>query len=640
MSVVDERPSAHETPGATVRLTVGQALVRWLQAQHSERDGHRRRAVPAMFGIFGHGNVLGLGQAIAQEGDALALHQPKNEQAMVHAALGYAKASRRLATFACTASIGPGATNMLTGAATATVNRLPVLLLPADTYASRRQGPVLQQLEHPLEADATVNEAFRPLSRFFDRIVRPEQLLTALPAAMRVLLDPAETGAVTVALHQDVLGEAYDFPRELFAERTWRVVRRPPAAEELADAVRLLREARRPLIIAGGGVRYSEAEEALAAFATALGIPVAETSAGKGTMTDGELLLGGIGVNGTRAANAIARDADLVLCVGTRLTDFTTASHSLFQDPDVRFLGVNVCGADAHKLGAAPLVADARLALEALAQAARAEGLRAPYEHGETVRRVRAEWSAAVEEDLRPRAGEGLTQGQVIATLNEAVRPGDWIVAAAGYAPGDLLKLWRVAPGSHAHLEFGFSCMGHEIPAALGIRLHEGPEGEVFVLIGDGTYLMGPSELVTAVQDGLKITVVLVDNGGFQSINGLAQGKAGVSVGNELRAREEGEQLPTGPRLAVDYAANARSFGCRALEADGVAELREALAEARAGDAPTVVVCRTEPYRPLLDSGAFWDLGVPEVAEDPRTAELSAEHASAARVQRAYLPRR
>ena len=326
----------------TVRLTAGQALVRWLQAQHSERDGAVRRAIPAIFGIFGHGNVLGVGQAIGQEGDALPLYQPKNEQAMVHAALGYAKASRRLATLACTASIGPGSTNMLTGAATATTNRLPVLLLPSDTFANRRQGPVLQQLEHPTLADVTVNDAFRPLSRFFDRIARPEQLLTALPQAMRVLLDPAETGAVTIALHQDVQGEAFDYPVGFFARRVWPVTRRAPAPTEVRAAADMLRAARRPLVIAGGGVRHSAAEAALRRFAEELGIPVAETSAGKGSLSACDWLAGGIGVNGTRAANELARAADVVVCVGTRLSDFTTGSHSLFQDPDVRFVAINV----------------------------------------------------------------------------------------------------------------------------------------------------------------------------------------------------------------------------------------------------------------------------------------------------------
>ncbi len=434
----------------TVRLTVGQALVRWLAAQWSERDGERRRAIPALWGIFGHGNVLGLGQALAQEGAGLPLLTPRHEQAMVHAALGYAKAARRLQALACTASIGPGAANLLTGAATATVNRLPVLLLPADTFATRRSGVVLQQLEDPAAGDVSVNDAFRPLSRYFDRVARPEQLLTALPSALRVLLDPAQTGAVTVALHQDVLAEAYDWPAEFFEPRTWLVARRPPAEEELRAAVALLETAARPLLIAGGGVRYSAAEAALAELAEAAGIPVAETSAGKGTMAPGPLNLGGIGVNGTADANLAAAAADVVICAGTRLTDFTTGSLTLFSG--ARVLAINVCSADAHKLAATPLVADARLALEALR---------------DRVARKRT-WVAAASPPA-PASGEGFTRAAVYATVNAAARAGDWVVAAAGWAPGDLLKLWNVPPGGHAHLEFGFSCMGHELPAALGI---------------------------------------------------------------------------------------------------------------------------------------------------------------------------
>jgi 3D-(3,5/4)-trihydroxycyclohexane-1,2-dione acylhydrolase (decyclizing) len=619
----------------TVRLTVGQAIVRFLAAQHSERDGRRRRAIPAAFGIFGHGNALGLGQAFVQEGGRLPLHQPKNEQAMVHAALGYAKASRRLATLACTASIGPGSTNMLTGAATASVNRLPVLLLPADTFANRRQGPVLQQLEHPIEADTSVNDAFRPLSRYFDRVARPEQLITALPEAMRVLLDPAETGAVTVALHQDVLGEAYDFPAAFFEERTWRVSRRPPASEELEAATAVLREARRPLVIAGGGVRHSEAEDALVRLAEELGAPVAETSAGKGSMPGGhELNLGGLGVNGTGAANALAADADVVICAGTRLTDFTTGSHSVFEDDDVRFVGINVCAADAHKLGAAPVVADARLALEALAAACGGTAGRAGRR--EQAIDARVAWRETMAEHVAEPA-EQMSQATVYATLNATVRPGDWVVAAAGYAPGDLLKAWNVVPGSRAHIEFGFSCMGHEIPAAIGIRMHEGTGGEVFVVIGDGTYLMGASELVTSVQDGLKLTVLVLDNGGYQSIHGLASSNMGVSAGNEFRARNDGEPLAEGARLEIDYAANAESFGCAACRADDPDALARALESARELDRTAVIVCRTAPDRPLPAGGAFWDLGVPEVARDERTAELAAQHRRTAAARQRFL---
>lgn len=597
----------------TVRLTTAQALVRWLQAQYSERDGEVQRAVPAIFGIFGHGNVLGLGQAIREEGRELPLYQPKNEQAMVHSAMGYAKASRRLATLACTASIGPGSTNMLTGAATATTNRLPVLLLPSDTFANRRQGPVLQQLEHPTDADVSVNDAFRPLSRFFDRIARPEHVLTALPQAMRVLLDPAETGAVTIALHQDVQGEAFDYPIGFFERREWPVARRAAAPREVEAATNALRAARRPFVIAGGGVRYSEAEEALHRFCGSLGIPVAETSAGKGSLTASEWLVGGIGVNGTRAANEQARDADVVICVGTRLSDFTTGSHSLFQDPGVRFVAINVNAADAHKLSATPVVADAREALDALREAL--AGWSAPATDPAP---AVARWRADVEADIAPRDGERMGQGELLRALNEHVGAGDWVVAAAGWQPGDLLKLWDTPPGGFTHIEFAFSCMGHEIPAGLGIRLRIGAAGEVFVVIGDGTYLMSPTELVTAVEQRLKLTLIVLDNGGYQSINALARG---MSVSSDFRA-------------PVDYVANARSMGCEAVLATTAEELREALAVARLGDATTVIVCPTEPGRSLLSSGAFWDLGVPEIAADEATRRHTADHVDARPAQR------
>jgi 3D-(3,5/4)-trihydroxycyclohexane-1,2-dione acylhydrolase (decyclizing) len=599
----------------TVRLTAAQALVRFLQAQHSERDGHVRRAIPAIFGIFGHGNVLGLGQAIAQEGRELPFHQPRNEQAMVHTAIGYAKASRRLATLACTASIGPGSTNMLTGAATATTNRMPVLLLPSDTFANRRQGPVLQQLEHPSEGDVSVNDAFRPLSRFFDRISRPEQLLTALPAAMRVLLDPAETGAVTIALHQDVQGEAFEYPARFFERRVWPVTRRAPAASEIDRAADVLRAARRPLIVAGGGVRYAEAEDALRRFAGDLGIPVAETSAGKGSLVASDRLVGGIGVNGTRAANELARDADVVVCVGTRLSDFTTASHALFRDPNVRFVAINVNAADAHKLAATPVVADAREALDALRAAL--TGWKAP---GGNIAAAVTRWAADLEDDIAPVEGQPMGQGEALRTINGSVRAGDWVVAAAGWQPGDLLKLWETPPGTFSHIEFAYSCMGHEIPAGLGIRMHEGDGPEVVVVIGDGTYLMGPTELVTAVEQRLKLTVVVLDNAGYRSIAALADGAA------------PGSAFET----SVDYVANARSMGCAAVLAATADELRDALAAARAGDATTVIVCPTEPGRSLLSSGAFWDLGVPEVAADEAVRRRTAEHLEARTLQRYY----
>ena len=610
---------------ATVRLTAAQALVRFLQAQYSERDGERRRVIPAIWGILGHGNACGIGQALSEEGAALPLLQPKHEQAMVHAALGYAKASRRLATLACTASIGPGATNLVTGAATATTNRLPVLLLAGDTYATRRQGVVLQQLEHPGYADWSVNECLRPVSRYFDRIARPEQLLAALPQALRVLLDPAETGAVTLALHQDTQGEAFDYPESFFAERTWHVPRRPPEQAELDAAAAVLGAAERPLIVAGGGVWHSGAEAALAALAERLGAPVAETSAGKGSHR-GPLLAGGIGVNGTRAANALAADADAVLCVGTRLSDFTTGSQSLFRAPDVRFVGLNVSAADACKLGALPLVADARAGLEALADSL---GGRRPPARREQAAAAMREWRRELAADVRP-AGGRLSGGALLAELNRCVRPGDWVVAAAGSPPGDLLKLWEAPEGSRAHIEFAFSCMGHELPAGLGIRLADRDAAEVYVVIGDGTYLMAATELATAVQERLKVTVVLIANGGYQSIGALQRAAGTPAIATEFRNHADGEPL------AVDFAANARSLGCRAVEVAAPGELTAALADARAASATTVVVCAVEPHRTLLHSGAFWDLGIAEVSRRDATRAAAAAMRRGREAQRHY----
>ena len=617
----------------TVRLTTAQALVRYLAVQWSERDGKRRRAVPGVCGIFGHGNLCALSAALAEAAADLRFIQPKHEQAMVHTAIGYAKATRRLATLACTASIGPGATNLVTGAATATTNRLPVLLLPGDTFATRLQGPVLQQLQHPSSRDWTVNDCLRPVSRFFDRIARPEQLLDALPEAMRVLLDPEACGAVTLALHQDVQGEAYDFPEAFFSPHMWVVERRVPPAEAVSSAAQALREARRPLVIAGGGVRYAAAEEALARLSRAYGLPIAETSAGKGCGS-GPLVVGGIGVNGTGAANELAAEADVVLVVGTRLTDFTTASRSLFQDPGVRFVGVNVGAADARVLGAVPVVGDARIALEALADAL--AGWRPPDAHVPRVAAALERWSTAVDESLAARDGERMSQGQALRALNRAARAGDWVVAAAGSPPGDILKLWDVPPGGHAHLEFGFSCMGHELPAGIGIRLASRDAGEVFVVVGDGTFLLSPTELVTALQERAKVTVVVFVNTGYQSIHSLQLDTVGSSFGNEFRIRDRGEGAPDGDVVAVDYAGVARSLGCRALTAGSLSELDDALAQARAASGPVLIECHVEPRRMTLGGGAWWDLGVAREADDPRVRKLAAAHRERAVAQRFY----
>jgi 3D-(3,5/4)-trihydroxycyclohexane-1,2-dione acylhydrolase (decyclizing) len=637
VSSATERPSAAgEGRAGARRLTAAQALVRYLAVQFSERDGVRRRVVPAIFGIFGHGNVCGIGPALEEEqGRALRFYQPKNEQSMVHTAIGYAKANNLLSTLACTASIGPGSTNMISGAATATVNRVPVLLLPSDTFANRRQGPVMQALEHSSQADLTVNDCFRPVSRYFDRIARPEQLLTALPEAMRVLLDPAEAGAVTISLHQDVQAEAYDFPATFLDPRTWHVPRRPPSAAELSVAALIVGQAERPLIVAGGGVHYSEAGGALAELAETFGIPVAETSAGKGALAAGELSLGGLGVTGTRAANALAQVADVVICAGTRMIDLVTGSHSVFQEPDVRFVGLNISAADAHKLRAAPVVGDVRLSLEALATALRDAGWRAPEAWRTHAAEANRRWRSELAVDLEPRAGELMSQGQLLRMLNETCGPDDRLVVASGTPHVDVHKLWDCSSGGRCYMEVGFSCMGHEIPAALGAALAERDAGEVFAVIGDGTYLMAHTELVTAVQEGLKITVVLIDNHGYQSIHGLQRGRTGRSFGLEFRRRGDSAALD-GDYLPIDYAANARSLGCAAFEADSLEALRECLEAARLETRPAVVVCRVEPQRLLLDSQCWWDVGVAESSERAETRERAAEHARGRSQQRYY----
>ncbi|MDP3769001.1 MAG: thiamine pyrophosphate-binding protein, partial [Dehalococcoidia bacterium] len=444
---------------------MAQALVEFLQVQHSERDGKTRRLVPAVFGIFGHGNVHGLGQALFEYGDDLPYYRPCNEQSMVHTAAAFARTNRRLATLACASSIGPGATNMITGAAAATINRLPVLLLPSDYYATRFQGPVLQQLEHPVSADVSVNDCFRPVSRFFDRIIRPEQLLTALPEAMRVLTDPVETGAVTLALPQDVQAEAYAYPSRLFEERVWEIERRAPDPRRINEAVTLLRAAKRPMVIAGGGVSYSEAEAELRAFAEAFGVPVGETFAGHGVMGGSSpMAFGGHGTNGTSAATKIADGADLVIAIGTRLTDITTGSRTAFGNSDVRFLHINVSRLDAHKLGALAIIGDARESLRALTAAAHEAGVRPDAEYAREIAAAKAEWDRALREKVfRQVPGEALSQGQLVGILNEEARSGDTVINDAGTLPGDLHKLWDVRNGTTCHLEFGYSTMGYAL---------------------------------------------------------------------------------------------------------------------------------------------------------------------------------
>lgn len=613
--------------GTTVRLTTAQAVVRYLQQQFSERDGHRRRFIAAMFGIFGHGNVAGIGQALEECGVDLPYFRPCNEQSMVHTATGYAKANLRLATLACTASIGPGSTNMITGAALATVNRLPVLLFPSDYYATRQQGPVLQQIEHPVSADVSVNDCFRPVSRFFDRITRPEQLLTALPEAMRILTDPAETGAAVISLPQDIQSHAWDFPAKFFQEAIWRIERRIALRERISEAADLIRAARRPMIVAGGGVHYSEAWDQLQQFAEQAGIPVGETFAGRGSIRNpSELLLGGFGLTGTPCAGRIASQADLVICVGTRLTDFTTGSHSAFQSPDVRLISINVCSHDAFKMGALPIVADAREALRDLMEAC--QGLSPDPSWTAAVHQARADWDQRLRDDvLIDRPGEALSQGQLIRILNEEAQTGDTIVAAAGTPPADLHKMWDASGGRNCHLEFGFSCMGYEIPAGIGVRLAQ-PEGEVFVLIGDGTYLMNPTEIVTAMQEGLKITLVIAENHGYQAIRQLQMARAGRSFGNEFRAREASTGRLDGEYLTIDFAQNAESLGARVWKASTADQVRAALREARTERRPCALIVETEKHRYLPGSEVWWDVAPAQATNDSVTQDLRKQYES------------
>ncbi len=645
----------------TIRMTVGHAVVRFLAAQHSERDGVRRRLIPGAWAIFGHGNVAGLGQALQELGVEVDLptYRAQNEQAMVHAAAAFAKHVDRLATFACTASVGPGSANMITAAAGATVNRLPVLLLPGDVFANHRNDPVLQQLEHPLEGDVSVNDAFRPVARFFTRISRPEQLLAALPEAMRVLTDPVDTGAVVVALPEDVQAEAYDWPAALFEPRVWRVRRPPPEADAVAEAARWWRSARRPLIVAGGGAIYSGARDALAAFAERVGAPVAETQAGKGALPwDHPQNVGPVGVNGGSAANALAHDADLVLAVGTRLTDFTTGSMTAFQHPDVRFIGLNVAPFDAHKLGALALVADARSGLEALTRtlgfeggtpvvdgalagmaAAAAVTAGAPVEtdraYGDEVQERKRAWDDTVA-DLRSQHVNGtLSQAELIGVVNDAVGGETVMINAAGSMPGDLLKLWRPTDPKAYHLEYGFSCMGYEIPAGMGVKLAE-PDREVLVFVGDGSYLMMNSEIVSAVAEGLVFTIVLVDNGGFQSIHGLQRAVGSPSFGNERRARDPETGRLDGPIVKVDFVRHAEALGALTFHASDASSLRRALEAARAASRVSVIVVPTDPDRRVPDFGGWWDVPVAEVSDQAGVRAARAEYEVDVRRQREY----
>jgi len=628
---------------ATVRLTVAQATVRFLGNQYVEHDGVRTKFFAGAFGIFGHGNVAGLGQALLQ--DEVTAHEAgvepalryvlgRNEQAMVHSAVAYARQKDRLQTWAVTASVGPGSTNMLTGAALATINRLPVLLLPADTFATRASSPVLQELELPSSGDVTVNDAFKPLSRYFDRVWRPEQLPAALLGAMRVLTDPVETGAATVSIPQDVQAEAHDWPESLFAERTWHVARPLPERSVIARAAEVIRAANKPLIVAGGGVIYSDASDALAAFCEKTGIPVGQSQAGKGALPyDHPQSVGAIGSTGTTAANALATEADVVIGIGTRYSDFTSASRTAFNNPDVKFVNVNVASIDAVKQGGVSVVSDAREAVEALGVALGDYSVSDEYRT--RTADLAKEWEDTVSAVYQVDDGAALNQNQVIGLANTLSDPRDVVVCAAGSMPGDLHKLWRTRDRKGYHVEYGYSCMGYEVAGGIGAKMAE-PDRDVFVMVGDGSYLMMATELVTAVQENVKVIVVLVQNHGFASIGGLSESLGSQRFGTSYRYRSDDGRLD-GDKLPVDLAANAASLGADVIRVVTAAEFTDAVKVAKASDRTTVIHVETDPMIFAPDSESWWDVPVSETSTLESTQNAYERYADWKKIQRPLL---
>jgi len=627
---------------ARVRLTMAQAVVRFLSQQRSSRDGREQPFFGGVFGIFGHGNVAGIGEALQAQRETLRYYLARNEQAMVHTAAAYAKMHNRLRTLACTSSIGPGATNMITGAAGATINRLPVLLLPGDIFAGRGPAPVLQQLESSQSQDVSVNDCFRPVSRYWDRINRPEQIVTALPEAMRVLTSPAETGAVTLALPQDVQAEAYEYPAALFEPRIWTVARQRADLDRLRDAAALIRASDRPMIVAGGGVLYSEATDALRKFVDATGIAVAETQAGKGSLPDPHpLSLGGVGATGTSAANLLARDADLIIVIGSRLSDFTTASKTAFQHEHVRFIAINVAEIDAGKHAALPLVGDARVVLEELLSLV--DGYHVDARYTERVASSLRVWRAEVERvcDLREPHATGaestpVKQAQVIGVLQEMLAPTDVIVCAAGSLPGDLHKLWRARDPRGYHLEYGYSCMGYEIAGGLGVKM-AAPDRGVYVLVGDGSYLMMAQEIVTAVQERIAITIVLLDNAGFSSIGGLSESVGSGGFGTRYRARNPQTGELDGDRLPVDLAANAESLGAKVWRANTISAFRDALAAAAGYAGVGVIAVPVDRESRVAGYESWWDVPVAEVSDNADVRRAREAYEQARRKEREFL---
>jgi 3D-(3,5/4)-trihydroxycyclohexane-1,2-dione acylhydrolase (decyclizing) len=616
----------------SARMTGAQAAVKFLRNQFSARDGKEYQFFDGCLGIFGHGNVAGIGQALEQD-TGLRYYLFRNEQGMVHAASGFAKVSLRMRTLVCTTSVGPGATNMVTGAAAATVNRLPVLLLPGDVFARRNVAPVLQQLESGATQDISVNDCFKPVSRYWDRIERPEQLLTSLPEAMRVLTSPADTGAATISFPQDVQAEAFDFPEEFFRKRVWVIPRARCDQILLNEAAKWIRGSKNPLIIAGGGVLYSEASEALLKFAGASGIPVCETQAGKGSSPfDHAQQLGAVGVTGTPGANLVAREADLIIGIGTRYSDFTTASKTAFQNPSVRFININVAEFDAYKHAALPLTGDARVTIAELESAVGNYQVEQTYR--DKIRKLRAQWETEVDRIYALAKEPPITQGEVIGIVNNFLEAPDIVVCAAGSLPGDLHKLWRTRQPGGYHMEYGYSCMGYEIAGGLGAKM-AALEREVYVLVGDGSYLMMAQEIVTSIQEGYKINIVLLDNHGFSSIGGLSRACGNQGMGTDYRYRR-GEKYDGGI-LPVDFAANAASLGAWTTRAGTAEELKAALATGRKQDRTSVIVIETSYDQRVPGYESWWDVPIAEVSERDAVKGARKEYEEKRKKERFFL---
>lgn len=625
----------------TVRLTTAQATIRFLINQYSERDGKEYRLIPGTFGIFGHGNVCGIGQALLQneldstpDGGVMEYYMPRNEQGAVHAAAAYAKAKNRLQTLAVTTSIGPGALNMVTGAALATTNRVPVLLLPSDQFATRYPDPVLQQLEDPRSLDVTVNDAFRCVSRFFDRINRPEQLMPSLMNAMRVLTDPAETGAVVLAMPQDVQAEAFDWPVEMFEKRVWHV-RRPAVSEtEMARAAAIIKSAKRPLIVSGGGTIYAEASQELRDLASATGIPVSDTQAGKGAINyDHECAVGGVGSTGANSANHLADKADVVIGVGTRYSDFTTASHTQFKNPDVRFVNINVKAFDAAKHAGEMVVADAKMALAALKEAL--GDYRVSEDYSREIASEREDWFEKTAECYGAHDQELPAQTEVFGALNDMMGDNDVVINAAGSMPGDLQCLWQAKTPVQYHVEYAFSCMGYEIPAAMGVKMAL-PDSEVVAIVGDGTYQMLPMELATVVQENIKVIYVLLQNYGFSSIGSLSESHGSQRFGTRYRMGAGNPHNEDGELLPVDIAKNAESWGIKVLKVHTIEEFRDAYRQAEKSEQAVMIHIETNLFGPNPPNCSYWDVAVPEVSRIESTQQARKEYEEALVDQRHY----